>query len=155
MQWAISTTQPPARAPTVVLVHADGNLRIGIDGGGEEQAQERVAGTHAGPGGGLHDDGGADFARGGHDGLNLFEVVDVEGGHAVAVFGGVIEQLTHGNEGHGGKLRSREKRKGTAGRRPVVSSNCIGKKKGLRQRGVFSPLSPIVVLTHHSDQEPG
>jgi hypothetical protein len=44
---------------------------------------------------------GLSFPGGGfHDGLDLFQVVDVEGGQAVAVFGGVVEQLAHGNEGH-------------------------------------------------------
>jgi hypothetical protein len=35
-----------------------------------------------------------------HDGEPLLHVVDVEGRHAVAVFGGVIEQLTKGDAGH-------------------------------------------------------
>jgi hypothetical protein len=39
-----------------------------------------------------------------HDGLDLFQVVDVEGRQAVAVFGGVVEQLAHGYEGHGNLL---------------------------------------------------
>ena len=39
-----------------------------------------------------------------HDRLDLLQVVDVERRHAVAVFGGVVEQLAHRNEGHGGLL---------------------------------------------------
>jgi hypothetical protein len=35
-----------------------------------------------------------------HDGEPLLHVVDVEGRHAVAVFGGVIEQLAKGDAGH-------------------------------------------------------
>ena len=35
-----------------------------------------------------------------HDGLDLLHVVDVEGGHAVAVLGGVIEQLSQRDTGH-------------------------------------------------------
>ena len=34
-----------------------------------------------------------------HDRLDLLQVVDVERGHAIVVLGGVIEQLTQGNEG--------------------------------------------------------
>jgi len=35
-----------------------------------------------------------------HDRLDLFEIIDVERRQAVAVLGGVIEQLAHGNERH-------------------------------------------------------
>ncbi len=35
------------------------------------------------------------------DRLHLLEVVHVEGGHAVAVLGGMVEHLAKGNEGHG------------------------------------------------------
>ena len=45
----------------------------------------------------------------GHDRLHLLEVVDVERRQAVAVFGGVVEQLAHRDEGHGG-LRGRDVR---------------------------------------------
>ena len=93
------------RALAVVLMHAHGDVRIGLDGGRDQMAKEVLAGILAGAGGGLHDHGGADFARGGHDGLNLFEVVDIESRNAVAVFGGVIEQLTHGDECHDDELR--------------------------------------------------
>jgi hypothetical protein len=44
---------------------------------------------------------GASVCCGGlHDGAHLLQVVDVEGGHAVAVLGGVVEHLTQGNQGH-------------------------------------------------------
>jgi hypothetical protein len=36
-----------------------------------------------------------------HDGLDLFEVVDVESGDAVTVDRSVVEQFAHGNERHG------------------------------------------------------
>ena len=35
-----------------------------------------------------------------HDGLDLLEIVDVESRHAVAVLGGMVQQLAEGNEGH-------------------------------------------------------
>lgn len=35
-----------------------------------------------------------------HDGLILLQLVDVEVGHAIAVFGRMIEYLAKGNEGH-------------------------------------------------------
>ena len=88
------------RALAVVLVHADGNVRIGFNSGFNEVAQERFARILASARRGLHDHGSADFARRLHDGLNLFEVVDVEGGNAVAVFSRMIEQLSHGNKSH-------------------------------------------------------
>jgi hypothetical protein len=51
---------------------------------------------------GLQDDGRADLVGRRHHRLHLLEVVDVEGRDAIAVFGGVVEQLAHRNEGHGG-----------------------------------------------------
>jgi hypothetical protein len=32
-----------------------------------------------------------------HDGLDLLQVVDVEGRHAIAVFGSVVQHLAQGN----------------------------------------------------------
>ena len=48
----------------------------------------------------MNDNGGVDLICGFHDGAHLFEVVDVECGQAVAVFGGMVKQLTHGYECH-------------------------------------------------------
>ena len=48
-----------------------------------------------------HDHRGVGLVGGLHDGAHLLQVVDVEGGDAVAVLGGVVQQLTHGNQGHG------------------------------------------------------
>ena len=89
----------------MVLVHADGHVRVGFDRRFNQAAKERFAGILTGAGGSLHDDGCADFAGGGHDGLNLFEIIDVEGRDAVAVFSCMIEQLTHGNKSHEDELR--------------------------------------------------
>ena len=45
---------------------------------------------------------GLSVCRGGlHDRLDLLQVVDVERRHAVAVLGGVVEQLAQGDECHG------------------------------------------------------
>jgi hypothetical protein len=71
-----------------------------LRGGQDLVAQEGLAGVFAGAGRGLHDHRGIDLG-GFHDGPDLFQVVDVEGGQTVAVFGGVVEQLAHGNERHG------------------------------------------------------
>ncbi len=38
--------------------------------------------------------------RGFHDGLNPRQIVEVESGHALAMFGRVIKSLTKRNEGH-------------------------------------------------------
>ena len=84
----------------VVLVHHDGNLRIHFDGGQDQVAQEGFAGVFARAGGALHDHRAVALGGGFHDGLDLFQVVDVERRQAVAVFGGVVEKLTHGYE-HG------------------------------------------------------
>ena len=66
---------------------------------------EGLAGVLAGAGAGLQDDRRADLVGGGHHRLHLLEVVDVEGGDAVAVLGGVVEQLAHGDEWHGSVLK--------------------------------------------------
>ncbi|MDT4883623.1 hypothetical protein FQZ97_1196800 [compost metagenome] len=63
----------------------------------------------AGAGAGLQDDGRAGFLGGLHDGLDLFEVVDVEGRNAVAVGGGVVQQFAHRDECHGKYLVGIEK----------------------------------------------
>ena len=88
------------RAGAVVLVHDDRDVGMGLDGGLDQVAQEGLAGILAGAGGALHDHRAVGLVGGLHDGLDLLQVVDVEGGQAVAVFGGVVEQLAHGYEGH-------------------------------------------------------
>lgn len=84
----------------VVLVHDDGNVWKFFDGGKDEVAQEGGAGIFARACAGLDDDRCVDLVGGFHDGAHLFEVVDVERGQTVAVFGGVVEQLAHGYECH-------------------------------------------------------
>ena len=85
----------------MVLVHDQRDVRVGLGGGQDQVLDEGLAGVFAGAGGGLQDDGCADFVGCGHDGLHLLQVVDVEGWDAVAVFSGVVQQLAHGDERHG------------------------------------------------------
>ncbi|CFO28703.1 Uncharacterised protein [Bordetella pertussis] len=81
----------------VVLVHDDRDVGVRLDGGLDEVFQEAFAGIFAGAGRGLHDHRAVGLGGGFHDGLDLLQVVDVESGNAVAVLGGVVEQLAHGN----------------------------------------------------------
>ena len=92
----------------MVLMHADGNVRIGFDCGFNQVTQECFAGIFAGIARSLHDHGSADGARCGHDGLNLLEVVYVEGRNAVAVSSSMLKQLPQRTKCHSTKLR-REK----------------------------------------------
>src|SRR5690606_19877361 len=82
---------------TVVLVHDHGNVGVGLDGGLDQVLEKTFTGVLAGACGGLHDDRAVGFCRRFHDGLDLLQVVDIECRNAVAVFGCVIQQLTHGN----------------------------------------------------------
>jgi len=90
------------RAGAVVLVHDQRDLRVGLDRGLDQVLDEALAGVLARAGAGLQDDRRADLAGGLHHGLDLLEVVDVERRYAIAVLGGVVEQLAHRDEGHGG-----------------------------------------------------
>ena len=81
----------------MVLVHADRKLGIELGGGEHQVPQIVVLRVGAGAARGLHDDGRLGLAGSFHDRLDLLHVVDVEGGQAVIVLGGVIEQQTHGN----------------------------------------------------------
>jgi hypothetical protein len=85
----------------VVLVHDQRNVRVLLDRGLDQVLDEGLAGVLAGTGAGLQDDGRAGFLGGFHHGLDLFEVVDVEGRNAVAVGGCVIQQFAHRDECHG------------------------------------------------------
>ncbi len=62
--------------------------------------QERRTGVFAGTGGSLDDHRGVGLVSRFHDGAHLLEVVDVEGRHAVAELGGVVEHLAHADECH-------------------------------------------------------
>ncbi|MCY1203348.1 hypothetical protein D9M72_148500 [compost metagenome] len=81
----------------VVLVHDHGDVRIGFHGGLDQVLQEAFARVLARAGRGLHDHRAVGLRSGFHDGLDLLQVVDVESRDAVAVLGGVVEQLAHGD----------------------------------------------------------
>jgi hypothetical protein len=90
-----------AGAGAVVLVHHQRDVRVGLGRGLDQVLDEGFAGVLARAGAGLQDHRRADFGGGGHHGLHLLQVVDVEGRDAVAVFGGMVEQLAHRDEWHG------------------------------------------------------
>ena len=79
----------------VILVHDDGNVRIALDCGFDQVPQEGFARIFARTGGRLHDHRAVGLGRGRHDRLHLLQIVDVEGGQAVLVIGGVVQQLAH------------------------------------------------------------
>jgi hypothetical protein len=110
MEWENFTTSfdtgldcshADCRRLAVVLVHDDRDVRVGFDCRVDQVTQEGFAGVFTGASRSLHDHRRVDSVGSGHDGLHLFQVVDVESRDAVAVFSSVVQQLTHGYEGHG------------------------------------------------------
>ena len=87
-------------ALAMVLMDAQRNLGIHQLQGFHHLGEHDVAGIGAGAAARLDDDRGVDGAGGLHDGERLLHVVDVEGGHAVAAFGGAIQQLSKRDPGH-------------------------------------------------------
>jgi hypothetical protein len=85
----------------VVLVHRDRRAGIGLHGRLDQVLEESLAGVFPRPGGGLHDHGAVGLGGGLHDRLDLLQVVHVERGKSVAVFGCVVQQLPHRYECHG------------------------------------------------------
>ena len=79
----------------MVLVHHHRNMRKLIHSRFHHGPQEWRARIFARAGAGLHDHRGVGLVRSFHDGAGLLEIVDVEGRYAVAVFGGVVQQLSH------------------------------------------------------------
>ena len=96
------------RVLAVVLVHHQRDLRVGLDGRLDQVLDEGLAGVLAGAGAGLQDHRRVGLLRRFHHGLDLFEVVDVEGRDAIAVGGGMVQQFAHGNEGHGSSWSTTE-----------------------------------------------
>ena len=84
----------------VVLVHGDRNARVELGRGEHQVAEVVVLAVAAGAPRGLHDHRRIGLLRRLHDRLDLLHVVDVERREAVGVFGGVVEQDPHGDEGH-------------------------------------------------------
>ena len=85
----------------MVLVHRDRDPRIELGGGEHQVAEVIVLAEAAGTAGRLHDHRRLRLLGRLHDRLDLLHVVHVEGGDAIPVLGGVIEQDAHGNERHG------------------------------------------------------
>ena len=84
----------------VVEMHADRNMRIDFGERVHHVLQHDVVGIGASAARGLHDHWRVDGAGRLHDRQRLLHIVDVEGGHAITVFGGVVEQLAKGDAGH-------------------------------------------------------
>ena len=81
----------------VVLVHADGDVRIDVDQGVNHTGQHDVVGVLPRAAAGLDDHRAVGGLCGLHDRQPLLHVVDVEGRDAIAVLGGVIEKLAKGD----------------------------------------------------------
>src|SRR5450830_79069 len=85
----------------MVLMHDNRNVWVGFDGSVDQVTQERFACVLACASGRLHDHRAVERIGGSHDGLHLLQVIDVESRDAITVFGGMVQQLTHGYERHG------------------------------------------------------
>ncbi|MNT39384.1 hypothetical protein D3C72_1756260 [compost metagenome] len=85
----------------MILVDAERNVRIHQLQRFHHLGEHDVVGIGAGAARCLQDDRRIAGLGRLHDGEALFHVVDVEGGHAVAAFGGMVEQLTKRDAGHG------------------------------------------------------
>ena len=78
----------------MVEMHADRDVGVDLDQRVDQLGQHDVIGIGARAAARLQDDRRFGLFGRLHDGEALFHVVHVEGGHAIAVFGGVIEQLS-------------------------------------------------------------
>ena len=80
----------------------------------DHAAEHDVAGIGAGAAARLQDHRRVGRRGRAQDGKTLLHVVDVEGRHAVAVLGGMVEKLSEGDEGHGRFLGFSARRGGCA-----------------------------------------
>ena len=94
----------------VVLVHADRYLRIDFGQCVDHLRQHDVVGIGTGAARCLDDDRRVASLGRLHDGKALLHVVDVEGRHAVAMLGGMIEKLAKGDAGHGQSFQMASRR---------------------------------------------
>ncbi len=85
----------------VVEMHADGDVRIDLGDCVHHVLEHDVVGVGARAARGLDDDRRINRIGRRHDRQRLLHVVDVEGGHAVVVLGGMVEKLAEGDAGHG------------------------------------------------------
>ena len=79
----------------MVLVHHQRNVGIRLGGRLNQVFDEGLAGVFACTRAGLQDDGRTHFISRSHDGLHLLEVVHIESGDAIAVFGGMVQEFAH------------------------------------------------------------
>ena len=91
----------------VVLMHAERDLRIHLLQRIDHLRQHDVVGVGARAARGLDDDRRIDGCRGLHDREALLHIVDVEGRHAVAMLGGVVQQLPQRNSCHRSSFQAR------------------------------------------------
>ena len=81
----------------MVLVHHQWNVGVRLQRRLDQVLDEGLARIFARTGAGLQDHRRAGFVGRRHHRLHLFEVVDVEGRDAIAVYGGMVKQFAHGN----------------------------------------------------------
>ena len=74
----------------MVLVHHDRNVGMGFDGCQHQMTQIGFACVFARTRRRLQDHGAVSLLRRFHDGLYLFEIVDVESGDAIAMLGSMV-----------------------------------------------------------------
>ena len=84
----------------MVLMHNQRNVRKCFHSRLNQVLDEWLAGVLAGTRAGLKNNRRTHLVGSGHNSLNLFQVVHIEGGDAIAVFGGMVQQLAHGYERH-------------------------------------------------------
>ena len=93
----------------VVLVHHQRDVGVHLGCCLDQVLDEGLTSVLACTGRCLQDHGSAHFVRRRHHGLHLFQVVDVKGGDAIAVFSGMVEHFAHRDQRHGrGPVRLNE-----------------------------------------------
>jgi len=81
----------------VILVHGDRNIGIQLGRRLDQLEEVEILRESARAAADLDDDRGLGFPGRGHDGLDLFHIVDVECTDAVTALGGLVEELPHGD----------------------------------------------------------
>jgi hypothetical protein len=87
-------------AVAMVLMHHDRNARVDLDERVDHLRQHDVVGVAARSAARLDDHRGIDRSRRADHGEALLHVVDVERRNAVAMLGGVVQQLSQCGSGH-------------------------------------------------------
>jgi len=79
----------------MILVHHQGNMRIGLTGSLNQVLDERLTRILARTRAGLQDDWRTHLVGRGHHRLHLLQVVHIEGRNAIAIGGGMVQQFAH------------------------------------------------------------